>query len=1010
MNRAYKLVWNATQQAWTVASELARGHKKSGTIRMAAVVLGGLLTAQVHAVGGAAMVLPSGESVAYGNATFDRSTALLLKVNQTSNKLITNWNSFDVGSAATVQFVQPNANSVVLNRVTSASPTSIAGKVSANGQLMIVNPNGIVFGAGSQVSASSITASTLQITNNSLASGNYVFTRGTATGSVENNGTLTATAGNVFLLAPTIKNGGSIVATGGNVSLVNADQVNTTSTMITQPSSIAGLIKNTGSIQATHISSSGLTGLVVLVGDTTQAGSKVELGGTLNGDFANVAEAKNIEVTNTLNTGSLTLQADDNITIGADINVVADGGLVLEHGTDAGEGYFLDHAAKVNLSGSNAFFKVNDESYTVVQTVAQLQNMYTGLNGKYVLATDLNGNGADFEPIAPYNDAMGEIGPFTGTFDGLGHVIANLRLVQSGYNDMGLFGATQNATLRNIGIEGFELAARNNIGGLVGYMDGGSISNSYVRNSTITLSSVNGPYSFGGLVGVNNYGTINNSYADVAITAPVGNGWNIGSTVSLGGLVGNNNHGSINNSYSTSTVRSYDNDANSFLGGLAGINTGTINNSYAAGLIDDQTGLATTVRGGLTAMNTTGYWWDTTVGVANNSYWNIDTTATPASVGGTGLTTTQMQHASSFNGWSIDAEGGTGSVWRIYEGSSAPLLRSFLKQTWATTTNSSKTYDGSTDIVSSHTQSDPSVIFQGSAVYVTDSSNAGNQTINIRGLYSDQQGYDLIVNKGIAAIAKRDVTITSTDASKVYDGTTSAKSNAVFVGGSFADDQYITSAVFNYADKNAGSGKSLTLSSYSINDGNNGGNYNVTYVANTNSSIAKRQLVISAVADSKEYDGKLTASVTAKPVVTGRQRGDAIVGLTQSYLDKNAGTGKAINVDAGYTIRDGNNGNNYDVVIVNSNAGVITPKALTISTVANSKVYDGGVTSANKPSVTGLVSGDRITGLYQQYDTKTVGTGKKLIVKSGYVVSDGNGGNNYSVTEQGSMDGVITAN
>lgn len=97
------------------------------------------------------------------------------------------------------------------------------------------------------------------------------------------------------------------------------------------------------------------------------------------------------------------------------------------------------------------------------------------------------------------------------------------------------------------------------------------------------------------------------------------------------------------------------------------------------------------------------------------------------------------------------------------------------------------------------------------------------------------------------------------------------------------------------------------------------------------------------------------------------------------------------------------------MVVVNSNAGIITPKALTISTVASTKVYDGGLTSDNKPLVTGLLNGDRVTGLFQQYETKTVGTGKKLLVKSGYVVQDGNGGNNYTVTEQGSMDGVISA-
>lgn len=30
MNRTYKLVWNTISQAWMVASELAKGDKKSG--------------------------------------------------------------------------------------------------------------------------------------------------------------------------------------------------------------------------------------------------------------------------------------------------------------------------------------------------------------------------------------------------------------------------------------------------------------------------------------------------------------------------------------------------------------------------------------------------------------------------------------------------------------------------------------------------------------------------------------------------------------------------------------------------------------------------------------------------------------------------------------------------------------------------------------------------------------------------------------------------------------------
>jgi hypothetical protein len=143
-------------------------------------------------------------------------------------------------------------------------------------------------------------------------------------------------------------------------------------------------------------------------------------------------------------------------------------------------------------------------------------------------------------------------------------------------------------------------------------------------------------------------------------------------------------------------------------------------------------------------------------------------------------------------------------------------------------------------------------------------------------------------------------------------------------------------------------------------------------------------------------------------VVTGRVSGDSIAGLSQVFTDKNAGTGKTLVVDAGFVIRDGNKGNNYEVVVLDNHAGVITPKALSISTVANSKVYDGGVTSVNKPLVEGLAYGDRVTGLFQQYETKTVGENKKLLIKNGYVVQDGNAGGNYIVTEQGSNDGVIT--
>jgi hypothetical protein len=278
--------------------------------------------------------------------------------------------------------------------------------------------------------------------------------------------------------------------------------------------------------------------------------------------------------------------------------------------------------------------------------------------------------------------------------------------------------------------------------------------------------------------------------------------------------------------------------------------------------------------------------------------------------------------------------------------------------------------------------------------------NDGNNGDNYNVSYGDNSN---------SSIDKANLVISTNNVTKTYDGTTSAKGSAVATAGTqvFAGDT-LTGGIFAFTDKNAGTDKTVTTAGVTVNDGNGGDNYNISYADNVNSIINKRLLTISATAVNKVYDGKLTTG-TDRPLVTGRQRGDSITGLSQSFLDKNVGSGKTVRVNNGFVVNDGNGGNNYDVVLLADNVnGVITPRTLTISTVANSKVYDGSVKAANKPLVTGLASGDRLTGLYQQYETKLVGENKKMLIKAGYVLKDGNNGGNYTVTEQTSNDGIIT--
>ncbi len=86
----------------------------------------------------------------------------------------------------------------------------------------------------------------------------------------------------------------------------------------------------------------------------------------------------------------------------------------------------------------------------------------------------------------------------------------------------------------------------------------------------------------------------------------------------------------------------------------------------------------------------------------------------------------------------------------------------------------------------------------------------------------------------------------------------------------------------------------------------------------------------------------------------------------------------------------------------------VTPAALTITAVTNTKVYDGTTTAAAIPIVSGLEGSDTVTNLTETYATATVGTGKTLNVST-YTVNDGNGGHDYTVTLVANTTGVITA-
>ena len=104
---------------------------------------------------------------------FRSANSAVMNINQSSQRAVINWDSFNVGKNATVNFHQPNAQSVTLNRVVGATASLVNGAVHSNGQVVLVNPNGITFGRGAQVDAAAVVASTLDISNKEQHEDNY---------------------------------------------------------------------------------------------------------------------------------------------------------------------------------------------------------------------------------------------------------------------------------------------------------------------------------------------------------------------------------------------------------------------------------------------------------------------------------------------------------------------------------------------------------------------------------------------------------------------------------------------------------------------------------------------------------------------------------------------------------------------------------------------------------------------------------------------------------------------
>lgn len=267
MNRIYRLVWNEAQGAWVAVTEIARGHgpralrsarrlRRMGLAAFAAGTAAAAFAAPPVGTPPAANTVPTGGQVVAGQAGISQNGAVVT-VQQGSARAAIDWQRFDLGRDATINFSQPGRDSVTLNRVLDGNPSQIFGRITATGQVFLSNPSGVYFAPSASADVGGLVATTMSMGVDDFMAGSTTFHRNGSTAGVTNEGSLQARYGGyIALLAPEVVNSGVVVAQAGTVALAAGEAVElqfdagSLAKLRVEPAAVKALIDNRQAVQA----------------------------------------------------------------------------------------------------------------------------------------------------------------------------------------------------------------------------------------------------------------------------------------------------------------------------------------------------------------------------------------------------------------------------------------------------------------------------------------------------------------------------------------------------------------------------------------------------------------------------------------------------------------------------------------------------------------------------------------------------------------------------------------
>ena len=326
-------------------------------------------------------------------------------------------------------------------------------------------------------------------------------------------------------------------------------------------------------------------------------------------------------------------------------------------GTDSGNiALTQEQKNRIRLINGNVTEAYQDNAnvlnkYTAIQSIEDLKNVSNSTNPKQ--KNMMLWNDIDASNVTNYNPINTQ-----GTFEGMGHRISYLEIFnKQGSESTGLFGEFS-GNIRNLSMEGVHfnnLQGVSRIGGIVGHLNGGVLSNVFASGNIEGEIDFDKRAQIGGLVGIDDTrytnSEIRNSGSSVFINV-TGTGGLSSYPFSVGGIIGyQGNKGGLYNVYNTGNINLDVEQQNVDLGGIVGriqnpskynilgaTNTGSLSSRHGSSLfygqIVDIGGIVGATQYGTVSMGDT-YNFGNIYAQNKNNWWGSQPQQIILSTGGT---------------------------------------------------------------------------------------------------------------------------------------------------------------------------------------------------------------------------------------------------------------------------------------------------------------------------------------------------------------------------------------